>query len=136
MPSGSPFTIKEQKLKYEDIQDVVPYEAPDDIMDIWAWAKSNPDREIPSFNVKQWTEWRQRQEELQERAAEVWAMVVDSEPAPSYEEALNGTVAFPSWFGFWWVEVLELLPWSARLESAITEAEEWLNAPEVPSSES
>jgi hypothetical protein len=124
-------------LKYENMQDIVPFEAPDDIMDIWAWAKGNPDKAISSFHAERWTSWRTAQEALQERAAEVWAMVVDSQPAPTTEEALAGTAVFPSWFGYWWVEVLDVLVWSSRLEEAITEAEGWLSEPqtEVPSTE-
>lgn len=124
-------------MKYENMQDIVPFEAPEDIMDIWSWAKGNPDKELSAFHAERWTSWRSRQEELQERAAEVWAMVVDSEPAPTPEEALDGTVVFPSWFGFWWVEVLDMLVWSSRLEEAIAEAEEWLSErqAQVPSTE-
>lgn len=121
-------------MKFEDIAHVVPFEAPEDIQDIWAWAKASPEAEVPPFYQERWNTWYENQLTLQEQAAEVYAAIGD-EPF-DIDALLNGAASFPEHFGTWWWETICALPWSGRLEEAIREAEVFLGVRDGEAQES
>lgn len=63
--------------------------------------------------------WVSRQRELQDRAAEIWAQLNDGGELD--DPARRG---LPGWITEWWAPVLSM-PWSARLEEAVAQAEYW-----------
>lgn len=116
-------------MKFEQMQDVMAIGAREDILDIWAWAKSNPDKDVPAADAAKWKKWRSQMEELQPRAAELWATITEMTPTSTVEDLLNGAAEFPAWHGLPWMETLTYYPWSAELAEAIDRAERWLCEP-------
>lgn len=116
-------------MKFEQMQDVMPIGAREDILDLWTWASSNPDRDIPKTDEAKWNRWRAQMEELLPRAAELWASITEMTPTSTVEDLLNGAAEFPAWHGLPWMETLTYYPWSAELAEAIDRAERWLSEP-------
>ena len=111
-------------MRFEDIRDISPLGAEPDILDMWSWSLRNPEVDLHQEDGSRWLDWRTEKEALQPRAAELWAMLVESAGQGSITD--SGRMTFPRWYGKWWVEVIAYYPYHARLAEAIACAEEVL----------